>query len=251
MIFQHFNLITRKTVFDNVAFPMIAARKPRDEIVKKVNELLGLVGLSHKSNAYPSQLSGGEKQRVGIARALANKTEILLCDEPTSALDLETTKSILGLLKEINNRLGITIVIISHEMDVVKSICHRVAVMKNGSLIELGDTYEIFANPREPFTKHLVGHTFHLEFPKQIFDDFRGNLLKIVYKGDSAAQPILAQVCKQFNINFNIIHGKIEYIGNCPIGILVINLKGKEEEIKLAVDYINTRTAFTEVLYEN
>ncbi|HHW68674.1 MAG TPA: methionine ABC transporter ATP-binding protein [Epulopiscium sp.] len=248
MIFQHFNLIKRKTVFENVAFPMVAAGKPKDEIQKRVNQLLNLVGLSDKSNAFPAQLSGGQKQRVGIARALANETEILLCDEPTSALDLETTKSILNLLKEINQKLGITIVIITHEMDVVKSICDRVAVMNDGQLLEAGNVYDVFVNPRNVFTKQLIEHTFHLEFPKQIFNDFKGRVLKIVYKGESATEPLISEVSKRYNVNLNIVHGKIEYIGDRPVGTLVVDIEGEEREVQLAVDYINERTAFTEVV---
>ena len=252
MIFQHFNLIQRKTVFDNIAFPMVAAGTSKEEIKKRVTKLLHLVGLSDKSNAFPAQLSGGQKQRVGIARALANETEILLCDEPTSALDLETTKSILNLLKEINQKLGITIVIITHEMDVVKSICDRVAVMNEGYLLEAGDVYDVFVNPKDAFTKQLIEHTFHLEFPPQIFNDFKGRVLKIVYKGKAATEPLLSEVSKRYNIKLNIVHGKIEYIGDRPVGILVVELEGDEGEVQLAVDYIKERTALTEeVLYAN
>jgi len=166
MIFQHFYLVSSKTVFENVAFALKAAKKPKNEIEKRVNELLEMVGLSDKRDAYPSQLSGGQKQRVGIARALANDPTVLLCDEATSALDPSTTKSILDLLKKINRELGITIVLITHEMEVVKDICDRVAVMQNGKIIELGTVYDIFTNPKEELTKSFINSVLQFELPE-------------------------------------------------------------------------------------
>lgn len=247
MIFQHFNLIRAKTVYDNIAFSLKIGETPKDQIPGRVEELLSLVGLSDKSNAYPSQLSGGQKQRVGIARALANHPKILLCDEPTSALDLETTKSILHLLKDINQKLGITIVIITHEMDVVKTICDRVAVMKEGEVVEMEDVYEIFTNPKHSFTKQLVHHTLNLELPEQIFKDLRGILLKVIYRGSSAVDPVLSQTAKQFQVDLSIVHGKIEYIKERPFGILAVNIEGSE--VEKAIEYIKQNTAFTEVIH--
>ena len=171
MIFQHFNLMHTCTVYENVAFPLQIAGQSRQQISERVPELLGLVGLADKAKAYPAQLSGGQKQRVGIARAIANRPQVLLCDEPTSALDLESSAAILELLREINARLGITIVLISHEMNVIKRICTRVAVMDQGEVIEHGDVYDIFATPQAEFTRQLVDHTFNLELPARLYGD--------------------------------------------------------------------------------
>lgn len=249
MIFQHFNLIRGKTVFENIAFAMKAAKKPKEEIHTRVLALLEMVGLSDKKDAYVSQLSGGQKQRVGIARALANGPNILLCDEPTSALDLETTQSILQLLREINRSLKITIVIISHEMDVVKSICDRVAVMKAGQVIEEGLVYDVFAAPTEEFTKQLVQHTLHLELPVQVFQSCTGKILKVIYKGNSATEPILSKISKQFSVQVNILHGKIEYIGDQALGVLVVGIEGQAAEVEKAISYINKQNIRTEVLH--
>lgn len=249
MIFQHFNLIRAKNVYDNVAFALKAAGKGKDEIAKRVPELLEIVGLSDKHKAYPSNLSGGQKQRVGIARALANNPQILLCDEPTSALDLETTQSILELLKNINRRYGITIVIITHEMDVVKAICDRVAVMSNGSVIEEGNVYEVFAYPKTEVTKQLLKHTLKIELPAAIFKENQGTFLKITYLGDTAINSIISDTAKKFNANVSILHGKIEYINEQPIGVLVVQITGNSEEVEKAVEYIKLNTAKMEVLY--
>lgn len=167
MIFQHFNLMHTRNVYDNVAFSLRAAGKSKEEIASRVPEILALVGLQDKGTAYPAQLSGGQKQRVGIARAIANHPEVLLCDEPTSALDLETSASILALLKSINVRLGITIVLISHEMSVIKSICQRMAVMTGGNIVEEGDVFTIFSSPQHAYTKQLVSHTSPVELPER------------------------------------------------------------------------------------
>ncbi|AOY75919.1 methionine ABC transporter ATP-binding protein [Clostridium formicaceticum] len=249
MIFQHFNLIRGKTVFDNIAFAMKAAEKSKEEIKDRVEKLLKIVGLSDKRDVYPSKLSGGQKQRVGIARALANEPQILLCDEPTSALDLETTKSILQLLKEINRNLGITIVLITHEMDVVKNICDRVAVMRKGEVVEIGSVYDVFATPKHAFTKKLVEHTFNLELPREIFKALKGKIMKIVYRGNSALEPILSQAAKKFDLDLNILHGKIEYIGNQSIGVLVVAFNGAAGDIEQGLDYIRENTDVTEVSY--
>lgn len=263
MIFQHFNLMHTRTVYENVAFSLKVAHKSKDEIRQKVPEILELVGLHDKAHAYPSQLSGGQKQRVGIARAIANHPEVLLCDEPTSALDLETSAQILELLKEINTRLGITIVLISHEMNVIKSICDRVAVMKDGKVIESGDVFSIFATPQHPFTQQLVQHTFNLALPERLTKDLRGTLLKILFLDERAEEPVLSEAAIRFGISVNILHGKIEYIGNRAIGLLValINhknshhdisekaLEAQQKRLAAAVDYIKNNTAHVEVLH--
>ncbi len=243
MIFQHFNLIHTKTVFENVAFAMKAAGRTPEEIKSRVPEVLELVGLSDRAQAYPSKLSGGQKQRVGIARAIANNPEILLCDEPTSALDLETTNSILELLREINRKLGITTVIISHEMNVIKKICDRVAVMNNGEVVENDDVFTVFANPKHDFTKQLVNHTINLELPKRFFENTPGRLLKVVYRGQKAEESVIADTVREYGVSLNILHGKIEYILEQPIGILIVQLEGRDSDIAAAENYIKSRTA--------
>ncbi len=248
MIFQHFNLAASKTVFDNIAFSLRTAGKSKNEINERVTDLLKIVGLSEKRDAYPSQLSGGQKQRVGIARALANDAKILICDEPTSALDLETTASILKLLKEINQKLGVTIVLITHEMEVIKSICHRVGVMKDGEIIELKEVYELFTNPEQKFTKELVAHTTKFEIPEEIVEETKGLILKIEYLSQSALEPVLSKATAKFNIYFNILHGKIDYIDKQPYGIIFVNIYGPAgADLDEAVAYIRENTERIEV----
>lgn len=251
MIFQHFNLMHTRTVAANVAFSLRAAGKSAADIARRVPEILALVGLADKATAFPAQLSGGQKQRVGIARAIANQPEVLLCDEPTSALDLETSASILTLLKEINLRLGITIVLISHEMTVIKTICDRVAVMTGGKVVEEGEVFDIFATPQHDFTRQLVAHTFNLELPPRLMRDLRGTLLKILFVGASAEQPVLSDVATRFGVSVNILHGKIEYIGYRALGLLVALLTHptRPEQVALAVAYIQENTARVEVLH--
>ncbi|EZP76971.1 DL-methionine transporter ATP-binding subunit [Parageobacillus genomosp. 1] len=248
MIFQHFYLVSSKTVFENVAFALKAAKKPKEEIEKRVNELLEMVGLSDKRDAYPSQLSGGQKQRVGIARALANDPTVLLCDEATSALDPSTTKSILTLLKKINRELGITIVLITHEMEVVKDICDRVAVMQNGKIIELGTVYDIFTNPKEELTKSFINSVLRFELPDHLLQKRTGTIVKIQFKGKTAEEAIVSDMLQAFKVKGNILHGKIEYIQEMPLGIFVMELTGEPEEIERAINYISQRTNGLEVI---
>ena len=248
MIFQHFNLIHTKSVYENVAFAMKAAGKSKQEIRDTVTEVLEMVGLSEKSKTYPAKLSGGQKQRVGIARAIVNNPQILLCDEPTSALDLDSTNSILELLKKINRQLGITTVIISHEMSVIKKVCDRVAVMKDGEVVELNNVYDIFATPKHPFTKQLVNHTLNLELPERITND-GSSILKLVFRGESAEQPILSETIKRFDVDLNILHGKIEYISEYPIGILIVRLDTSKDKSNEVLTFLKERVAEVEVLY--
>lgn len=250
MIFQHFNLMHTKNVFDNVAFALLIAGSTGSEIQKRVPELLELVGLADKAEAYPSQLSGGQKQRVGIARALANRPDLLLCDEPTSALDLETSASILQLLGDINRKLSLTIVIISHEMSVIKSICHRVAVMDQGLIVEEGPVYEVFANPMHAFTKQLVDRTFNLEIPERHLANFNGALLKVLFRGDRAEEPLLSRTVAEFEVTVNILHGKIEYITDRPLGLLVVSVEGEKNTVRKAIEYIKENTARVEIIHE-
>lgn len=250
MIFQHFNLAESKTVYQNIAFVLKAAGKSKKEADKRVKELLELVNLTDKANEYPSKLSGGQKQRVAIARALANNAEILLCDEATSALDLETTASILALLKELNERLGITIIIITHELDVVKSICSRVAVMNNGEIVETGEVYKIFTKAENDFTKQLIRHTLKFDLPEEILNNINGTLIKLTYHGSNANNPILSYAANTYGIGFNILLGKIEYINKEPLGVLYVNLIGEPEVVRLAMNYLAENTENLEVVYD-
>lgn len=257
MVFQHFNLLHTSTVYDNAAFALRAAGKAEAEVRERVPQILELVGLADKAQAYPSQLSGGQKQRVGIARAIANRPAVLLCDEPTSALDLETAVSILDLLREINQRLGITIVLISHEMAVIKKICSRVAVMEGGRVVEEGDVYDIFATPQHAFTQQLVEHTLNLDLPPRLTEDLQGTLLKILFLGERAETPVLSEATLRFGVSVNILHGRIEYINNRPIGLLLALLQNTaseaagefSERLANAVDFIRSSTARVEVLH--
>ena len=242
MIFQQFNLIRSKTVYENIAFALSVAGKSKDEIKTLVPEALDVVGLSDKAGAYPSNLSGGQKQRVGIARAIANRPEILLCDEPTSALDPETTESVLKLLKDINIKLGITTVIITHEMNVIKRICNRVAVMSGGKVLELDDIFNVFSSPAHEFTRGLINHTINLDLPARLKENDNNEILKIIYKGDKAEEAIISQTVRKFDVNMNILHGKIEYISDKPLGILLVRLEGKAGDISRAKEYIRNNT---------
>jgi D-methionine transport system ATP-binding protein len=248
MIFQHFHLVSSKTVFENIAFALKAAKKSKSEIEKRVTELLEMVGLLDKRDAYPSQLSGGQKQRVGIARALANEPSVLLCDEATSALDPSTTKSILSLLKKINRELGITIVLITHEMEVVKDICDRIAVMQDGKVIELGTVYEIFTNPKEELTKSFIESVIQFDLPEHLLQNQTGTIVKIQFKGEIAEQAVVSDMLQTFKVRGNILHGKIEYIQDLPLGIFIMELTGDPQEVQKAIEYISHRTSGLEVI---
>lgn len=250
MIFQHFNLLHTKTVSENVGFAMKAAGKKKREIKPRVEEALSLVGLSDKADRYPGQLSGGQKQRVGIARAIVNNPDILLCDEPTSALDLETTHSILELLRKINTNFGITTVLISHEMMVIKEICDRVAVMNEGRIVEIGSVYGVFAEPKDTFTRQLVSRTLKLDLPERLLSNTNGTIVKLVYRGENAEQPILAQTTHKFGTLLNVLHGKIEYINNRPLGILLISIAGEPEKVRATISHLQNQTSEMEVIHD-
>ncbi|PRX32516.1 D-methionine transport system ATP-binding protein [Orenia metallireducens] len=230
MIFQRFNLLKSRTVADNVAFPLEIAGKTKREITIKVAELLELVGLADKANNYPSQLSGGQQQRVGIARALANDPKVLLCDEATSALDPETTHSILELLKKINDKLGITIVIITHEMEVIKEICTKVAVLDKGTIAEHGDVIDIFTNPQAEVTKRFIERVINANVPEELLSRVtvanpdKGRLVKVSFIGESAAKPMVSELVHNFAIDANILYGNIDKIQGTPFGTLIIEL---------------------------
>lgn len=250
MIFQSFNLIKGKTVLENVAFALKASGSDKKQQQTRANELLELVGLPEKSSAYPAQLSGGQKQRVGIARALANNPDILLCDEATSALDPESTEAIVKLLKDINQKLGITIVFISHELEVIKSLCSRVGVMQGGSLVEAGEVFDIFAKPRHPYTKQLVSKTINLNIPEEVKALIHGKLIRLKYNGEQTLEPVISNGAKIFKVDLNILHGNIEYINNKPLGMLLIAVQGRVEEVDKAIAYLKEKVQEMEVIYD-
>jgi D-methionine transport system ATP-binding protein len=248
MIFQHFHLVSSKTVYENIAFALKAANKTKTEIEARVHELLDMVGLTDKRDVYPSQLSGGQKQRVGIARALANNPSVLLCDEATSALDPSTTKSILSLLKKINKELNLTIVLITHEMEVVKEICDRMAVMQEGKVIEEGKVYNLFASPKEALTKNFINSVLQFDLPEKLLKEREGKIIKVYFQGGIAEESVISEVFQQFKVKGNILHGKIEYIQEKPLGIFVMEITGPVLEIERAIQYITDRTRNLEVI---
>jgi D-methionine transport system ATP-binding protein len=253
MIFQHFNLLWSRTVKDNIAFPLEIAGVRKAQRERKVAELIELVGLSGREHAYPSELSGGQKQRVGIARALANNPEVLLCDEATSALDPETTDSILELLTGINERLGLTIVLITHEMHVIRKICHRVAVMEAGKVVELGNVLDVFQAPQAPITKRFVSQVTESAEAKQAIEHIKeefptGTLVKLVFVGDRTEQPVLASLIRKFNVDVNIVQGNISHTRGGAYGTLILQLVGEAALIDEAIQYLHEQDVQTEVI---
>lgn len=256
MIFQHFNLLSSRTVFDNIAFPLELAGASKEVIRSKVDSLLELVGLTDRQFNYPSQLSGGQKQRVGIARALASDPKILLCDEATSALDPQTTKSILELLKDINKRLGITIVIITHEMAVIKEICDRVAVIEGGVIKEQGRVIDVFTNPQSETMKEFVKSVINMELPEGIkklgvtdqpLPD-RDMLVRFRFKGAATNEPLVVNIARKFNLDVSVLYGNIDYIQDVPFGYLIVVIMGDMKAQTEAYSYIKTQPVESEVL---
>ena len=256
MIFQHFNLFASRTVYGNVAYPLRGSGRSRKEIEEKVRSLLDLVGLTDKANAYPSQLSGGQKQRVAIARALANDPEVLLSDEATSALDPETTRSILRLLKEVNRTLGITMVVITHEMQVVKEICHQVYVMEDGRVVEQGDVFQIFASPQQAITRRFVDSASNLSHIQELLDDparpIKLNpgdyLLRLNYLKRSTSEALISTLSRHFELDINILFGNIELIDGNPLGGLVVVAGGGHDKVTAATGYLSQRNVLVEVI---
>lgn len=238
MIFQHFNLISGSTIAENVAFSLYANNYPKDKIKERVRELLELVHLPEKADAYPANLSGGQKQRVAIARALANNPEILLCDEATSALDLENTEEIVALLKEINEKTNITIVFITHEMEVAKKLFDRIAFMEQGKLKEVTDIYSAFTEPKSEIAKSLVERVLNVNVPEGLTVKEDEELLRLSYTGDDSYDPVISMASKNYDITMDIINGKVDDIHNKPFGMLVVILRGKAEERARALSYI-------------
>ncbi|WP_418764174.1 methionine ABC transporter ATP-binding protein [Mailhella sp.] len=256
MIFQQFNLFSSRTVFGNVAFPFAGRGLTKEAIAARVRELLELVGLSGREGDYPSQLSGGQKQRVAIARALASEPEVLLCDEATSALDPQTTQSILQLLRELNRKLGLTIVLITHEMQVIKEICHRVAVMENGAVVEQGDVFSVFANPQQSVTRNFMEMTSHVAGFRRLLNEKSPLLelkpgqciLSLRYLERNVCSALVSYLSRTYGVDLNIIFGNVEMIDGHPLGGLIVIAEGKEKSIRECVDYLETIHVGVEVL---
>ncbi|NLX61028.1 MAG: methionine ABC transporter ATP-binding protein [Tissierellia bacterium] len=249
MIFQHFNLFLQKTVYKNIAFPLELEGLPKEEIEKRVDTLLDYVDLKDKKYAYPAQLSGGQKQRVAIARALANNPKILLSDEGTSALDPKTTKSILDLLRRTRDEFGLTIVLITHQMEVIKDICDRVAIIENGEIIELNTVEELFKNPKTK-TAHEFISRIKSDITEEIIEpvDFSGTVVRLSYSGENAKKPIVSKMVKQFDIEVNILSGDINRLIKTNVGHLILELEGKDEEINKAIKYLKDNNVHVEVM---
>lgn len=248
MIFQQFHLMNSRNVFHNVAYPLKGSGLSDDEIKQKVKSLLKLVELEDKIHSYPHQLSGGQKQRVAIARALANDPDILLCDEATSALDPQTTQSILNLLKTINQSLGITIVLITHEMQVIKDICDQVAVMENGEIKETGLVLDIFSNPQSAITKEFVSTIFNVDYHTIIGSqlDASGNLMKLTFVGEQVKEAHIANVVKYFDVEANILFGSIENIQQTAFGHLIVLFNGSKKAIFKVIEYLEQQNILVE-----
>lgn len=250
MIFQHFNLLMNKTVFDNVAFPLRISHLPKKQVEQQVQNILELVDLLDKKNSYPAQLSGGQKQRVGIARALANNPKIILSDEATSALDPTTTNSILELLKDINIRFNITIVVITHEMQVIKQICNKVAIIEEGAIVEEGSVIDIFTNPHSQTTRNFTKRIN--DIPKEYLNTGGNNgnetIIRTLFIGRNSNQPVISTMIKRFDVDANILAGKIETIQDTNVGNLVLKITGNAENVAKAVDFLRDNQVGIEVL---
>ncbi len=255
MIFQHFNLLWSRTVLKNITFSLEIAGVPRKQRKEKALELIDLVGLKGRENHYPSQLSGGQKQRVGIARALANDPEVLLCDEATSALDPKTTEDILDLLVSINNKLGLTIILITHEMHVIQRICDSVAVMENGEIVEQGHTLDVFTAPKHPTTQKFVNSIFNFQLTGDIVKSLRktGDIVALKFIDQSSEEPVLAVVAKKFDVYPNILSGMITQVKNEPFGRLLVHFKGETGEIQRALHFLRNQGIQTDevIRYED
>ncbi|WP_413283930.1 methionine ABC transporter ATP-binding protein MetN [Vibrio sp. MA40-2] len=255
MIFQHFNLLSSRSVFNNVALPLELAGMDKQTISQKVTELLSLVGLADKRDTYPANLSGGQKQRVAIARALASDPKVLLCDEATSALDPATTQSILELLKEINRKLNITMLLITHEMDVVKGICHQVAIIGDGELVEKGTVGDIFAHPKTELAHEFIRSTLDLSIP----EDYQARLnqtriqgshplIRLEFTGETVDAPVMSQIARQFNIDVSILSSDLDYAGGVKFGMMVAEFYGSEANDNAAIEFLKEHKVKVEVL---
>ena len=255
MIFQHFNLLNNLTVIDNVIFPIKKDKSlTKEEKREKALDLLETVGIKDKANAYPSELSGGQQQRCAIARALASDPEILLCDEATSALDPKTTKQILKLLKDLNDKLRLTVVIITHQMDVVKDLCNKCAVMQDGKVIESGSTLDIFSDPKNKLTKEFVETSTNIS---ETIEEVKSNLgilkddeilAKLSYLGQSTTEPIINELFEKFGVRTNILAGNIEFINGTPVGNLIVSFKGDDDKLVEVSTYLKDKGTNLEIL---
>ena len=256
MIFQHFNLLSSRTVFDNIAYPLEIQGLDKASIKARVLPLLELVGLSERADYYPSQLSGGQKQRVGIARALSSEPKVLLCDEATSALDPQTTKSILALLLDINKKLNITIVLITHEMNVIKEICDKVAVIKDGLIVEEGNVLDLFTNPQTPTARDFISTIINRDLPPILADIKFSSvprsgdklMIRLSFIGASTNEPLIAGAIRRFNVDISIIYGNIDSIKDTPYGTLIVEISGTQNDIANTLDYFKNQNLRAEVL---
>ena len=256
MIFQHFNLMPSRTVFENIAFPLKHSGLSKKQVQEKVRELLTLVELTDKESQYPSQLSGGQKQRVAIARALANNPKILLCDEATSALDPTTTKQILGLLKKLRDKLNLTIVIITHQINVVKDICDKVVVMEHGKVVETGDVFDIFANPKDEVTKRFIHSTTNLQKIEELISENSNvvqlkkdeKIIRLSYLQKNVSEPLISTVSSKFGVVLNIIFADIEIVQGAPVGGTVAIFSGENQNIQNALGWLKEKNVGIEIL---
>ncbi len=247
MIFQQYNLLHAKNIFQNVAMPLILEKRPKAEIEKRVSELLAFVGLADRAKHFPEQLSGGQKQRVGIARALATNPDILLCDEATSALDPNTTAAVLELLHKVRDEFGVTILMITHEMNVIKDVCDRVAVMEDGKIVEQGSVMDVFTEPQTEITESFVRTVLNSDIPKSIKRLIEeqsktgdSGFYRVIFKGGSTGSPLLSETAKKFMVDINVVHGMITELQDTPFGNLVVNFNGDQSEIKRAIQYMKS-----------
>ncbi len=251
MVFQTFNLFNSRTVYGNLAYPLKLAKTPKEQVDARVKELLRFVGLEDKSEYYPEQLSGGQKQRVGIARALATSPDILICDEATSALDPETTGEILKLLKKVNEEYGITILLITHEMNVIRSICHRVAVMEKGRVIEEGPIFDIFANPQQATTKNFIRSVIQDQLPSSLLEKVRqkhpGRLYRLIFKDGITSEPVLSRISRKYDLDFNIVYGSINELQGSLFGSLIVEFIGEDSKIHQVVEELRSVVEALEV----
>lgn len=255
MIFQHFNLLTTRNVFDNVALPLELMGEKRSAIQERVLPLLDMVGLTDKAKQYPAQLSGGQKQRVAIARALASKPNVLLCDEATSALDPQTTGSILELLRDINRQLGITILLITHEMEVVKSICHRVSLISNGKLVEDAEVGDFFTAPATTLGRDFLNDFLQLTPPKELLERLRDiadadthPVVRLTFSGDAVSTPLISRLARECNVDVSILQAKVESIQDRTLGLMIAELLGSEAQTREAMAYLQSHQLHVEVL---
>lgn len=246
MVFQQFNLFSSRTAQENIEYPMEIRRIPIEQRKQRSSELLKLVNLEHFASSYPAMLSGGQKQRVAIARAIANDPKVLFCDEATSALDPKSTRSILELLRELNKKLGLTIVIITHEMEVVKTLCDKIVVLEKGEIVEQGMTIDLFSQPKHPTTKHFLQHMIH-DLPEDFIADLKGKqLFRLGFKGNKAEQPIISQLVRTFAVDVNILLGSIDHLQSMLVGNLVVEISGEPEEIVKAMAFLKKQSVSCE-----